>query len=278
MLNNKENKIIKYLLYICAIFWAICNIGPLLFTLMSSFKSTNQIYGDAFSLPKSLDFTNYQTAMSKADIGRAIFNSFFLAISTTILVVILATLVAYVITRTKFRLRNLLLMYFIVGLTIPMHTTIIPIADIINRYGLKNQLIPLVFLYATFQLPFAIFMMSGYMRGISTEIDEAATIDGCGRLRLLFGILLPLSKPAAATISIFSFLGVYNEFIFGLMFLTDKTKYTISVALMSLNGRYSSDKGAIFAAICMFIIPIIIIYIACQKHVEKGITAGAVKG
>lgn len=121
-------------------------------------------------------------------------------------------------------------------------------------------------------------MMSGYMRGISKEIDEAAIIDGCGRLRLVFGILLPLAKPAAATISVFTFLSVYNEFIFGLMFLTDKTKYTISVALMSLNGRYSSDKGAIFAAICMFIIPIVIIYVLCQKHVEKGITAGAVKG
>lgn len=278
MLNNKENKLMKYGMYICAILWAVFSIAPLIFTLMSSFKSTNQIYGDAFALPESLDFTNYQTAINKADIAKAVFNSFLLAISTTILVVILATLVAYVITRTKFKLRNLVLIYFVMGLTIPMHTTIIPIADIINRYGFKNQFIPLIFLYATFQLPFAIFMMSGYMRGISKEIDEAAIIDGCGRLRLLFGILLPLSKPAAATISIFSFLGVYNEFIFGLMFLTDKAKYTISVALMSLNGRYSSDKGAIFAAICMFIIPIIIIYIACQKHVEKGITAGAVKG
>lgn len=278
MLNNKENKFLKICFYGCAILWAVFSIAPLLFTLMSSFKSTNEIYGDAFSLPGSLDTTNYATAMEKADILRAVCNSFFLAISTTILVVILATLVAYVITRTNFKLKNLIFLYFVVGLTIPMHTTIIPIADIINRYQLKNQFLPLIFLYATFQLPFAIFMMSGYMRGLSKEIDEAAIMDGCGKLRLIFTILLPLSKAAAATISILSFLSVYNEFIFGLMFLTDKSKYTISVALMSLNGRYSSDKGAIFAAICMFIIPIIIIYVLCQKHVEKGITAGAVKG
>lgn len=278
MLNNKQNRIMKYFCYICAIAWAVLSMAPLLFTLMSSFKSTNQIYGDAFALPDGIDFFNYTTAMGKADIFRAICNSFFLAISTTILVVILATLVAYVITRTNFKLRNLVFIYFIVGLTIPMHTTIIPIADIINRYQLKNQFLPLIFLYATFQLPFAIFMMSGYMRSVSKEIDEAAIIDGCGKLRLIFTILLPLSKAAAATISILAFLSVYNEFIFGLMFLTDKSKYTISVALMSLNGRYSSDKGAIFAAICMFIIPIIIIYVLCQKHVEKGITSGAVKG
>lgn len=278
MLQNKESKILKYCMYACAIIWAIFSVAPLIFALMSSFKSTNDIYGNAFALPKTIDFFNYETAMSKANISTAIFNSFFLAISTTVLVVVLATLVAYVITRTGFKLRNLVLTYFVIGLTIPMHTTIIPIADIINRYGFKNQLLPLVFLYATFQLPFAIFMMSGYMRGISKEIDEAAIIDGCGRLRLVFGILLPLAKPAAATISVFSFLSVYNEFIFGLMFLTDKSKYTISVALMSLNGRYSSDKGAIFAAICMFVVPIIVIYVLCQKHVEKGITAGAVKG
>lgn len=278
MLNSKENKIIKYLMYVCAIIWAILSIAPLIFTLISSFKSTNEIYGNAFSLPNSIDFTNYQTAMEKANISTAIFNSFFLSISTTVLVVLLSTLVAYVITRTGFKLRNLVLTYFVIGLTIPMHTTIIPIADIINRYGFKNKLIPLIFLYATFQLPFAVIMMTGYMKGISKEIDEAATIDGCGRLRLLFRILLPLSKPAAATVSIFTFLGVYNEFIFALMFLTDKSKYNISVALMSLNGRYSSDKGAIFAAISMFIIPIIVIYVLCQKHVEKGITAGAVKG
>ncbi|CUN91874.1 carbohydrate ABC transporter permease [Clostridium disporicum] len=278
MLQNKENKIIKICMYACAILWAIFSVAPLIFTLMSSFKDTNDIYSNSFALPETISFFNYETALGKADIVSAIFNSFFLAISTTILVVILTTLVAYVITRTGFKLRNLLLTYFVIGLTIPMHTTLIPIADIINRYGFKNQLIPLIFLYATFQLPFAIFMMSGYMRGISKEIDEAAIIDGCGRLRLVFGILLPLAKPAAATISIFTFMSVYNEFIFGLMFLTDKTKYTISVALMSLNGRYSSDKGAIFAAISMFIIPIIIIYVLCQKHVEKGITSGAVKG
>lgn len=278
MLQNKESKILKYCMYVCAIIWTIFSVAPLIFTVMSSFKSTNDIYGNAFSLPKTMSYFNYETALSKANIVTAIFNSFFLAISTTILVVILATLVAYVITRTGFKFRNLVLTYFVIGLTIPMHTTIIPIADIINRYGFKNHLTPLIFLYATFQLPFAIFMMSGYMRGISKEIDEAAIIDGCGRLRLVFGILLPLAKPAAATISVFTFLSVYNEFIFGLMFLTDKTKYTISVALMSLNGRYSSDKGAIFAAICMFIIPIVIIYVLCQKHVEKGITAGAVKG
>ena len=278
MLNNKENKIIKYLMYVCAIIWAILSIAPLIFTLISSFKSTNEIYGNAFSLPNSIDFTNYQTAMEKANISTAIFNSFFLSISTTVLVVLLSTLVAYVITRTGFKLRNLVLTYFVIGLTIPMHTTIIPIADIINRYGFKKKLIPLIFLYATFQLQFAVIMMTGYMKGISKEIDEATTIDGCGRLRLLFRILLPLSKPAAATVSIFTFLGVYNEFIFALMFLTDKSKYNISVALMSLNGRYSSDKGAIFAAISMFIIPIIVIYVLCQKHVEKGITAGAVKG
>lgn len=278
MLENRENKIIKICMYICAILWAAFSIAPLIFTLMSSFKDTNKIYGNAFALPESIQFVNYETALSKANIALAIFNSFFLAISTTILVVILSTLVAYVITRTGFKLRNLLFTYFVIGLTIPMHTTLIPIADIINKYGFKNQLIPLIFLYATFQLPFAVIMMSGYMKGISKEIDEAATIDGCGRLRLVFRILLPLAKPAAATISILTFMSVYNEFIFGLMFLTDKTKYTISVALMSLNGRYSSDKGAIFAAICMFIIPIIVIYILCQKHVEKGITAGAVKG
>lgn len=277
MSNNKVSKS-RYFLYVCAAIWAVITIAPLIFTVMSSFKSTNEIYGDAFKLPTTLETTNYMTALSKANIGGAILNSFFLAIGTTVLVILLATLVSYVITRTNFRYRNMILMYFVMGLMIPMHTTIIPIADIINRYGFKNKLIPLMFLYAAFNLPFTIFILSGYMKGISKEIDEAATIDGCGRLRLLFTILLPLSKPAAATAAIFTFLGIYNEFIFALMFLTDKSKYTISVALMSLNGRYSSDKGAIFAAICMFILPIIVIYIMCQEHVEKGISTGAIKG
>lgn len=277
-MNKKKKSKSMYFLYACAIIWAITSLAPLIFSVVSSFKSTNEIYGDAFSFPSNWKPINYITAMEKANIGVAIFNSFILAIGTTVLVILLATLVSYVVTRTKFKFRNIVLMYFLMGLTIPMHTTIIPIADIINKYGFKNQFLPLIFLYSTFNLPFAIFIVSGYMKGISREIDEAAIIDGCGRLRLLFQILLPLSKPAAATAAIFTFLGIYNEFIFALMFLTDKSKYTISVALMSLNGRYSSDKGAIFAAICMFIIPIIVIYVLCQEHVEKGITAGSVKG
>ncbi|SHE91534.1 carbohydrate ABC transporter permease [Clostridium fallax] len=274
----KKKKSLKIFLYICAIIWAIVSLAPLVFSVISSFKSTNEIYGQAFALPKSWEFTNYINAMEKANIGRAVANSFFLAITSTLLVILLASLVSFAITRTKYRFKNITLLYFLMGLTIPMHTTLIPLADLINRYNLRNKFIPLIFLYATFNLPFTIFIITGYMKGISKEIDEAATIDGCGPLRLLFQVLFPLCKPAAATAAIVTFLGVYNELIFALLFLTDKSKHTISVSLMSLTGRYSSDKGAIFAAICMFILPIIIIYVLCQEHVEKGITAGATKG
>ena len=266
------------MLYIFGTLWTIVCLFPLFFSLLSSFKTGNEIYGSAFSLPEVFSFINYKNAIATSNILRAIINSFAYAITTTLIIGLIGTMAAFVIARMKIKVNNFILMYFLLGLTIPIHATLIPLAEIISKFNLRNSPIALILVYVAVNLPLCIFILTGYIKGISTELDEAAIIDGCGTIRLLFRIIMPLSRPAIATVSIVTFLAAYNDLIFSTMFITEKKWNTIALALMSFKGAYSVDIGATFAAICLSVAPMIIIYILFQNNIESGLAAGSVKG
>lgn len=268
----------KGILYVLGIFWTVICLFPLFFSLLSSFKTGTEIYGSAFSLPETFSFINYKTAIETSNMLRAVTNSFTFAIATTVVVALLGSMAAFVISRMNLRISGLILMYFLMGLTIPVHATLIPLAEIISKFNLRNNPIALIFVYVAINLPFAVFILTGFMKEISFELDEAATIDGCGPVRTLFQIIMPLAKPAIATAGIVTFLAAYNDLIFSTMFITEKKWNTIALALMSFKGSNSVDLGATFAAICISVLPMIIIYIVFQNNIESGLTAGSVKG
>lgn len=268
----------RLLIYLFAIPAAILGIYPLIFTLISSVKDNSEIFGTMFSLPSIYHFEYYKMAIEYANIFSCIKNSFEISVLATFLVIIIAAFAAYVIARIDIRINNLIMMFFIVGFMLPVHTMLIPLVRIVNTFNGRNNLLTLIILYTTFELPISIFLMVGYMKGISKEIEESAIIDGCGYLRCMTSIILPLSMPIISTVGVITFLYCYNELIFGVIFLTDKTKYTISIGLMSFVGQRSTNYGPIFASIIIAIMPMIIIYMFMQEKVESGLTAGAVKG
>lgn len=266
------------LLRLFAWFWAFFTLFPLLVTILSSFKDNNGIYGSMLSLPKEWLFSNYKDAIFSANMLRAIGNSLFLALSTTLLVLFLGLLASFSFARMKAWFLKPLFFIFLLGVMIPIHTTIIPISKIAAKLGGYDKYWMLILIYAAFQLPQAIFLMTGYIKGISTEIDDAAVIDGCNLLQFLLRVIMPISKPILATVSILSFVFAYSELIFSVILLSTPEKYPVSRSLMYFKGDFSVRMGPIFASIILAVLPLTVIYLIFHEKVQAGMLTGSVKG
>ena len=277
---GRKKKQSPYLVFIhaVAIVWGLICIFPMGFSLLSSFKNNTQIYGNAFGLPEVFSFENYEYAFRQANIMLGVANSFLYATVATFAIVLLALPVAYALTRMKLRFSNLLMFYFIAGLTLPAHAMLVPLSIRVTSLGLRNTVAGIVLVYIAINFSFAVFTISGFMKGISPELDEAAAIDGCGTLRLLFTILTPLTFPAIATCAIITFLRVYNDLIFSAVLLGKESLATVSLVLMAFKGDQTINYGGTFAGICIAILPLLAVYIIFQSKIEQGLTEGAVKG
>ncbi len=270
--------ILKTLVYSMTTLWAFVTIYPFFITIINSVKVNNEIFGKMFQLPSEWHFEYYIEAFVDARMGRYILNSLTLALMTTGITAIIGSMAAYVLARTSFRFAKLIYLLFIVGVMLPIHATIIPVAKIVSALGGIDNYFMLTLVYVTFQLPQAIFLLTGYMKGISKEIDEAATIDGCDMPRILFKIILPISMPMVATASILVFIFTYSELIFSVILLSKTDLYTVSRGLMYFTGVYTVRMGPIFASIVMAILPMILIYVVFHEKVQRGMLSGAVKG
>lgn len=268
----------KIPVYAFAIFWGALTIFPLIITFFSSVKNNQEINLGMFELPKVWRWENYTLAFQSAGIGKAVVNSIFLALASTLLVILLGMLAGYIFSRKSFRGKKILFTMFVLGVMIPVHCTIIPISSLANRVGGKNTFWFLILVYGAFNLAQAIFLFTAYLNGIDKELDEAAIIDGCNDWQILFRVLMPISKPIIATISILSFIYGYGELIFSMVLLTDDKKYTISRAMLTFSGGRQEQLGPIFACIIVAILPMIILYILFHERVQNGMLAGAIKG
>jgi raffinose/stachyose/melibiose transport system permease protein len=268
----------KIVLYVFAIVYAFVSMFPLFFALYSSFKPDVAIYDKPFSLPTVLNIESYQYALQHSNVLRGIANSLTYAVLGTSLVLMFSLVLSYFITRLKIRFKNALTLYFYSSITLPIYASLIPLAVIITKLGIKNSVIGIVLLYSAMNLSFGFFFLSGYMKSIPRELDESAIIDGCGPVRLLFSIITPLSTPAIVTTAIIVGKGIYNDLIFGVLMLTDVKKYTLALSLLVFKTEIEVKVNVIFAAICMSILPLLIFYFTFQKNIEQGLTTGALKG
>ncbi|MGN7358400.1 carbohydrate ABC transporter permease [Paenibacillus sp. SAF-054] len=266
-------------LYAFSVIAAVIFLYPLLYSFFSSLKDNVEIYNNSvFSMPDVWRWNNYRMALVDAKISRAILNSFIYAIPGTALCLVLSLMVAFVLSRYSLKLNAFLYNYFAIGLMIPVFSLMIPISKIIGALHLFNSYPLMIVLYGVFEMPLAIFLITGYMKGISKELDESAIIDGCGPIRMLFRIIAPLTMPAVSTAGILSFFDIYNDLVWNVILVSDQNMNNISMALMSFVGQQgSSQLGPTFAGIMLTIVPTIIVYLLFQEKVEKGLSAGAVK-
>ncbi len=269
----------KLILYALAGVWLLATIIPLLYVFISSFKTNDEMYRSALNLPIHWKIENYVVANELGHSFRSIGNSLLVALSTTVIEVIVAMMAAYAISRKRhiFFARHAY-MLFVVGVMVPIHSTLIPISSMAASWGLKNNFAYLVLVYVCFNLAQGIFLFTGFLDSVSREIDEAAIIDGCSDFRLLRSVLLPICKPIIATEAIFSFIYAYGELVFSLTLISDPAKYTVPRAMLSFWGEFSAQMGPQYAFIILSVIPVIIIYVLFHNQIQSGVMSGAVKG
>lgn len=277
-LHYYKKMIVKILLYSFAILYTINSLFPLFFAFISSVKPDVEIYGKPFALPDPISFKSYMYAIETSHVLRGILNSLIYTTFSTALVLLLALFLGYFLSRFKVRFKEAISVYFLASLTLPIYACLIPLAVIINRFGLRNSVFGLVILYTAMNISYAFFIIYGYMKSIPKELDESAIIDGCGPIRLLFSIIVPLTMPAIVTTAIIIGKGVYNDLIFGALMVTKSELFTLSLSLLTLKTDVEVKVNVIYAAICLSILPVMLFFIVFQKRIEQGLTTGAIKG
>ena len=260
-------------------FFVVISIGPLIWIIMSSFKSNKEILSSAFALPSSFSLSGYKAALDMAPIFKFYGNSIIISVLSTLLnVVVVVSMAAYVLARHKFRGSTFVTLLLSVSLLIPTAALLMPIYKIMTAIGLFDTRTGLILVYAALGLPTSLFIFKSYFQSIPKELEEAACIDGAGFFRTFFVIVFPLAKPGLATGAILQFLTSWNEFMFALILTKSTSVRTLPLALNYFTSQFSFNYTAMFAALTMVILPSIIIYILLQEQITSSMVEGSVKG
>lgn len=278
--NHSGKRITKEtLVYILLCGWALLNLFPVYWMFTFSLKSNKEIFGEnIIGLPKEWLWENYSKALGVGSIGRYFVNSVIVAVVTIAIVMLVALMATFALTRFIWKGRKMMNSFFMLGLTIPIHAAIVPIYVTLSRLHLLSTYTSLIVPYSAFSLAMAILICTGFMQEIPFELDEAACIDGCGTWKIFFTVIVPLMKPAVATISIYTFLQCWNELMFANVFISDKVHKTLPVGVQALSGQYLTEWGPIGAAMVLATFPTLIFYIFFSKKIQDSFIAGAVKG
>ena len=281
MYNNLSNKrsLNKTVIYIILILWALISIFPVYWMLTFSLKTSAEIFGENVAgLPREWVWENYKRAFNTGNMPRYFINSLIVAISTIVITLAASVMATYAITRLKWKGRKRMNSFFMLGLTIPIHASIVPLYTTLAKLKLLDTLWALIIPYSAFSLAMGILVCTGFMGDIPYDLDEAAMLDGCGTWGIFFRVIVPLMRPAVATVGIYTFLQCWNELMFANVFINSDKWRTLPVGVQSLSGQYTTDWGPIGAALSIATIPTLIFYIFMSKKIQDSFVAGAVKG
>ena len=266
--------------YIMCVVWLIFTILLIGWVILASFSTSREILsGELFKFASGFHFENYTNAWKSQKISVFFVNSLiYTAISCTMIILVAAP-AAYALSRFKFRGNMILQNLFATALGIPVIMIVMPLFSIITSLKLTNTRGLIMFLYIAMNVPFSIFFLLAFFSNLSYTFEEAAAIDGCSPIRTFFSVVLPIMKPTYISVGILETMWIWNDFLLPYLTLDIKKYKTISIVIQYMKGSYGRvDMGAIMAALIMAVIPVVIFYLSCQKHIIKGVAAGAVKG
>jgi raffinose/stachyose/melibiose transport system permease protein len=264
--------------YCILIFVTIIVLYPLMWLVFASLKTQEELTFNTWGLPKSFRFLNFKEAWVRSQMGRFMLNSVFVTALTVLFTNISCVPLAFVLSRFQFRFKRFLYFIIIAGMMIPINSAIIPLYILVNNFKMMNNLWALGLIYGAFRIPFSVFILEGFMSTIPKELEECAHIDGCSILKIFWNIAVPLSRDTIATISILAVLNAWNELMVAMLLLSKQAVKTLPIGLMGFISEYSSQYTQLCAGILIAIVPNIIFYILAQDRIQKGITAGAIKG
>jgi len=265
--------------HVLLIAWSLIVAIPLLWVFLSSFKTTKEILDSPFGLPKHPDFTNYVNAWNTSGIGSYFANTLIVVGCALVLVMILGAMCAYVLARFKFFGARAIYYLMLAGLTFPPFLAIVPLFKILQGIGLLNTLAGLILTYVAFALPFTVFFLYSFFQSLPEEIYEAAQVDGASEWRTFFQVMLPMATPGMAAVAIFNFLGLWNQFLLPIALNSNQSNYVLTqgMAQFASQAGYSVDFGALYAAVVITVIPVLIVYVFFQRQLQGSVSQGTMK-
>lgn len=274
ILKTKINRVLIYALFIVL---AIIAIYPLIWVFTNSFKTDTQLFDQSWALPKSWNLKNYQTAWNYG-IARYIANSAIVTIGSVLICLSASIMAAYALARFQFKGSSALLFVILGGLMLAPEVSLIPLFKILSGMGLYNTYWAMILPNVAFGIPFTTFLIRSYMLGLPKDFEEAATIDGANTLDIFMHVVIPLCRPILASAALLDAMRVWNEFMFGLTFITSEKLKTIPVGLMAFSGALREQYTVIMAGIIISALPMIILFLATQRQFIRGLAAGGLRG
>lgn len=277
-INRIKSRIAWVIATILAVFAAVVAIAPFIFMVMNSFKEKfEMLTKGVFTLPNKLDFTNYREVI-EGNFFSYFFNSVIVLVVSLVILLLISAFASYPLSRFKFKLNGFVYAVIVACMSIPVHITLIPIFKMSQSLHLYDSIWALIEPYVAMNIPISVFILTSFMQQIPKEIEEAATIDGCGKMRIFFSVILPMAKPGLSTLAIYNGVNMWNEFIFGYTLTQSQGNRTLPLAVWEFQGQYSMNTPMIMAVLTLTVLPMIILFIFAQDKLIKGMAAGAVKG
>ncbi|MFC8495310.1 carbohydrate ABC transporter permease [Streptomyces sp. NPDC057235] len=261
------------------ILWAVMVVMPLLWAVMTSFKTDRAIFTSPWSLPDRLHFENWSRAWTEAHMSDYFLNTVLVVGGSLIGTLLLGSMAAYVLARFEFPGNRFIYFLFIGGMSFPIILALVPLFYVMQNMALLNTLHGLILVYIAYSLPFTVFFLTAFFRTLPTSVAEAAFVDGASHTRTFFQVMLPMAKPGLISVGIFNFLGQWNQYLLPTVLNTEPERKVLSQGLVQLavSQGYKGDWSGLFAGLVMAMLPVLVAYIVFQRQVVAGLTAGAVK-
>lgn len=278
MKKSWKTRLINMFIHIALLFFAFIILYPLFIMVMTSIKTNMEVLVNPFGLPEKINFESYINVFKLGDFFTYFRNSIFITAVSLSVMVLVSVMASFALSRFKFTGNRYLYFYFIIGAMLPARLATVNMFQIIQKLGLFDTPWALILIYIAMTIPISVFIITGFMAELPREMEESALIDGASDSRILFTIWVPLIRPAIATVSIYNFIPIWNEFFFPLIFISSDVWKPLPLGISVFFGQYQSDWPTAFAALTIAILPPLIFYLAASKHFIKGLTAGALKG
>ncbi len=254
--------------------YALVVLGPLLLVVSNALRPTREIFKNPVGLPTSPSLDSFVKAWQEASFNVYFFNSLMITVASVFLATAVASLAGYMLGRYRFLGSHLLSAYFLAGLMLPFRLAIVPLFLLLNDMGLIDNRMGLILVYAATGIPFSIFILSTFFRQLPRELSEAARIDGAGELTIFARVMLPLVRPALATVVVFQFVPLWNDFFFPLVLLRSTSKWTLPVGMTRFFGEFQADWSTLFAGLIITTLPLILLFLLATRQIIAGLTAG----
>lgn len=274
-----KGSIRRVFMYLFVVIMAVLMMAPVVTVILGSIRTTGQFLSNPIGLPQTgIQWENYTSILTNEDFWRALRSSLIITVTTTLLVVMIASPLAFIFARVKFKGRNIFFNVLSVGLLFPLVVAILPVflqvrtLDLINSYW--GVILPLV----TFTIPGSTVILIGFFRAIPSELEDASYIDGCTTFGFFRHVLFPLARPAVAAIATLSIVAAWNEYFLSLVVLGDASKWPLTLGIMQFQGQFGTDWARVMAYVTLLIIPAVLFYLVAEKYIVTGLTGGELKG